>query len=232
MDGKTRKLAIGSLTLTLIGTAALLTLTRVIGQQQQNNIWLYGVYQAITLAMAFAVILLVRYLKGGKLTYLQPGDLSASAQPIRFLGVKNTDNWRNIGITFALITAVATGAFLLLAYRDQFAGIGLSSWLLALAAAIPLALTNSFTEGIITRWTIAEGFAGAFSPYAPWVSALIFGIVHYFGIPGGWVGSLMAGFLAWLLVRSIQDTGGIAWSWFIHFCLDVLIFTVTIALFI
>ena len=231
MDG-IKKQAIGSFTLALIGTAALLTLTRVIGQQQQNNIWLYGVYQAITLAVAFVVIILMRVLKGGQLNYLQQGDLKASTQPIPLLAVKKTDNWRNTGITFALITAVATGAYLFFAYRAQLAGVELSGWLLALVVGIPLALTNSFTEGIVTRWTIAEGFTGSLSPYAPWVSALIFGIVHYFGIPGGWAGSLMAGFLAWLLVRSIQDTRGIAWSWFIHFCLDVLIFTVTIALFI
>lgn len=42
----------------------------------------------------------------------------------------------------------------------------------------------------------------------------------------------MAGFLAWLLARAIQDTGGIGWAWMIHFSQDVLIFTVTIALFL
>ncbi|MBU3995487.1 MAG: hypothetical protein KKF42_06900, partial [Actinobacteria bacterium] len=61
---------------------------------------------------------------------------------------------------------------------------------------------------------------------------VIFGAAHYFGIPGGPVGSIMAGFLAWFATRSIQDTRGIGWSWLLHFLQDMLIFTVTISLFL
>ena len=73
---------------------------------------------------------------------------------------------------------------------------------------------------------------GPVGPVRAWASALLFGGVHWFGIPGGPIGALMAGFLAWLLTRSIQDTKGIGWAWIIHFCQDMLIFTVTIALFV
>lgn len=55
------------------------------------------------------------------------------------------------------------------------------------------------------------------------MSALVFGLPHYFGTPGGVVGSLMAGFLGWLLAKSIQETGGIFWAWLIHFIQDVVI---------
>ncbi|MCX6538504.1 MAG: hypothetical protein NT151_06160 [Acidobacteria bacterium] len=34
----------------------------------------------------------------------------------------------------------------------------------------------------------------------------------------------MTGFLAWLLGKSIVETRGFAWAWFIHFVPDVVIF--------
>lgn len=39
----------------------------------------------------------------------------------------------------------------------------------------------------------------------PIVSAAIFGIVHYWGTPGGIVGILFAGFLGWFLTKSIIE---------------------------
>ncbi len=68
--------------------------------------------------------------------------------------------------------------------------------------------------------------------FGPLASAVLFGAIHWFGIPGGPVGALMAGFLGWVLARSILDTRGIGWAWFIHFCQDVLIFTATLVLFV
>jgi uncharacterized protein len=35
----------------------------------------------------------------------------------------------------------------------------------------------------------------------------------------------LAGFLGWLLAKSIVETRGIFWAWFIHFLQDVIIFT-------
>ena len=34
----------------------------------------------------------------------------------------------------------------------------------------------------------------------------------------------MAGFLGWLLAKSVAETQGVFWAWFIHFQQDVLIF--------
>ena len=107
-----------------------------------------------------------------------------------------------------------------------------SAWATAFAIAIPLSATNALTEELITRWAIVAAFSDTWARYAPWASAVFFGGVHWLGIPGGPIGALMAGFLAWLLARAIQDTGGIGWAWMIHFSQDVLIFTVTIALFL
>ncbi|NUQ25067.1 MAG: hypothetical protein HUU34_14055 [Saprospiraceae bacterium] len=54
-------------------------------------------------------------------------------------------------------------------------------------------------------------------------SAAIFGGIYYFGTPGGPLGLLMAGFLGWLLAKSLVETRGFGWAWSIHFLQDVVI---------
>lgn len=216
----------------VLGTWGLLALSRAVGQQVSQDLRLHFVYQALALLIAGLVVGGVVLLKGGRPSFLRWGELSAAARPVKVLDIKPTDSWRKIGITFAVIISAVTAGYLFLAYGAQLGGIGWRSWLFALAVAIPLSATNALTEELITRWAIVESLDGQWARYAPWVAALVFGSVHWFGIPGGPIGALMAGFLGWLTARSIQDIRGIGWAWIIHFCQDVLIFTVTLALFV
>jgi hypothetical protein len=55
--------------------------------------------------------------------------------------------------------------------------------------------------------------------------AAYFGIAHFYGVPYGVVGVLLAGFLGWILAKSMQETRGLFWAWFIHFWQDVWIFS-------
>lgn len=226
--GQERKLAIRSVVVALFGAAALLALTLVIGQQRQGNLALYFVYQGAALTVAVAAIAAIRMLKRERLSYLQVGSFDAPGQAIPLLGVQRGESWRITGTIFAFIVTLATAAFL---YFGRPAGLPDSpgSWATAALVSLPLALSNAFVEETVTRWTLAEGMAGPYARFAPWASAVIFGSVHYFGIPGGPIGMLMAGFLGWLLSRAIQDTRGMGWAVLIHVCLDLLIFTVTLA---
>jgi len=226
------KVASLSVAIAISGTVSLLLLTTLIGQQSGQKILPYFIYQLISLVISATVIAAIYFTKGHRLNYLKLGSLRAKVSPTKLLGIKEGESWLHVGITFTVIISVVTGVFLFLGYRGQLTDVGINSWMLALLAALPLSAINSFNEEIITRWAIVEGLTDKFARYAPWISAVVFGTVHYFGVPGGMVGSVMAGFLAWLLARSIQDTKGIGWAWFIHFCQDILIFTVTIALFI
>jgi len=63
------------------------------------------------------------------------------------------------------------------------------------------------------------------SPNAVLVAASFFGIGHFFGVPYGIIGVLMATFLGWLLGKAMVESRGFFWSWFIHFLQDVLIFS-------
>ena len=57
------------------------------------------------------------------------------------------------------------------------------------------------------------------------ISGVVFGAPHYFGMPSGVVGALMAGFLGWLLAMSLVETQGLFLAWTIHFVQDVVIIT-------
>jgi membrane protease YdiL (CAAX protease family) len=57
------------------------------------------------------------------------------------------------------------------------------------------------------------------------LTAAYFGIAHFYGVPYGLVGVVMAGFLGWFLGKAMLETRGLVWPWFIHFCQDALIFT-------
>lgn len=229
-SGKTK--AVLAVLLALAGSASLLGVTLLVDQQRKQDLGLYFLYQLITLGISFLVILTMWLITGRKLQFLRRGDMSAPSTPVKLLGISEKDNWKRIGITFVVVISAVTLGYLLISYRANLGLISMNSWLIAFAVAFPLSVVNAFNEEIITRWSIAEGFTGKLARYAPWVSATIFGSVHYFGIPGGFVGSLMAGFLAWFATRSIQDTKGIGWAWAIHFVQDILILTITIAVFI
>jgi membrane protease YdiL (CAAX protease family) len=88
------------------------------------------------------------------------------------------------------------------------------------------ALMNSLGEEVGYRANLLAALAPAFGKEdALLMSAALFGIQHYYGVPYGIAGILMAGILGWLLGKSMLETKGFAWAWLIHFTQDVLIFT-------
>jgi hypothetical protein len=54
--------------------------------------------------------------------------------------------------------------------------------------------------------------------------AAYFGLGHFYGVPYGVIGVVLAWFLGWILARSMLETRGLTWAWFIHFLQDVAIF--------
>jgi hypothetical protein len=57
------------------------------------------------------------------------------------------------------------------------------------------------------------------------IAATFFGIGHFYGVPYGVIGVVMATFLGWLLSKAMIERRGFFWAWFIHFLQDVLIFS-------
>ena len=139
------------------------------------------------------------------------------------LGVKAGEKWNTLGRTFAIYLSLGTLAFLIIAGRPPLSIVG--RMLPFLPAVLFAAALNAFNEEITYKASflaVLEDVVG--KQQALWLLAAYFGIWHFYGIPYGIVGVLLAGFLGWFLGKSMLETRGMFWAWFLHFLQDVLIF--------
>jgi membrane protease YdiL (CAAX protease family) len=155
--------------------------------------------------------------------YLEFGDIDAPAEPIRWLGVRQGERWKKLGFTMSFYISLGTLAFLVISGRPS---LDIVIRVLPFLPAILLAAAlNAFTEEITYKaslLSVLESPVG--SRQALYMVAVYFGIVHFYGIPYGVVGVILAAFMGWFLAKSMQETRGLFWAWFIHFLQDVWIF--------
>ncbi len=177
--------------------------------------------QMLTLGVVGAVLLLVFWLNpSGFRKFWRLGDFAAPAEKVAWLGIKPNESWRSVGLGFSTVITLTTGAFMWLGFYQKTP----VAWLDALPWVLIFSATNSFSEEMLTRFSLAAGLDGVFSKSQICLaSAAIFGGIHFFGTPGGPVGVAMAGFLGWLLAKSVVETRGFGWAWAIHFLQDVVI---------
>jgi membrane protease YdiL (CAAX protease family) len=120
--------------------------------------------------------------------------------------------------------SLATGIFMFLAvkYTNNISNF---QW-----SFIPFILlfsfTNSLTEEIIFRFVIIGGLFNHYPKFTILViSAILFGLPHYFGFPNGLIGVFMSGVLGYILCKVTIETKGLSIAWTIHFVQDIIIFT-------
>ncbi len=183
-------------------------------------------YQITSLFLAFSVIALSLLLSGTKyIRYLKVNKIDGPVGVEPWLGItsKNKDTWRKLGANFALIISIVTAIVI---YLQVYQGNTFRFILMPnLLMVFVFALSNSFVEESIFRFSFASVIesTGQSRYISQGLSALTFGVVHYFGTPSGIPGVLMAAFIGWFLSKSIHETKGFFWAWFIHFLQDVII---------
>lgn len=156
--------------------------------------------------------------------FLTRGDLKAPITPVRWLGFPKPDPWTRFGGQFAIYISLGTLIFLILGGRPTAAQI--SGLLPLLPMVLLFAIMNAFNEEMTYRSSLLAGLENVVGArQAVWIAAAFFGIGHYFGVPYGIVGILMATFLGWILGKAMVETRGFFWAWFIHFLQDVMIFS-------
>ena len=97
--------------------------------------------------------------------------------------------------------------------------------LTALLAALAFAALNAISEEFRFRCLLlAYGSRFMGVAHAIAATSLLFGLAHFGGHPSGFSGVAMATFFAWVVARSMVDTGGLGWAWSLHFTQDVIIF--------
>jgi uncharacterized protein len=155
--------------------------------------------------------------------FLIKGDTNAEAEPVPWLGIKPGERWNQLGRNFAVILSLGTLAFLVIAGRPPL-NIAIRA-LPYLPFVLIAAVLNAFNEEMTYKasfLSVLENVVG--KPQALVLMAAYFGIGHFYGIPYGVIGVLMAGFLGWFLGKAMLETRGLFWAWLIHFVQDVLIF--------
>jgi len=174
----------------------------------------------VTLVIIAALFLLKKHASA---FFLVKGDVNAPAEAVRPLGIQEGEPWNKIGRNFTLILSSGTLAFLILAGRPPMDI--LVQAVPFLPAVLLAAAPNAFNEEMTYKasfLSVLENVVGKHQ--ALWLMAAYFGIGHYYGIPYGVIGVMMAGFLGWFLGKSMLETRGLWWAWFIHFWQDMLIF--------
>jgi len=157
-------------------------------------------------------------------SFLRRGDLRATARRVRAIGMRRDEPWTVFGRNLTLIITGVTVLFLVLSPIDLSGwGAGIVSlwpWVLGLAAL------NAWNEEISYRAALLAPLREAVGDgHALALTATIFGLAHFHGVPYGLIGVLLAGFLGWVLGKSMLETQGLFWAWLIHFCQDVVIFS-------
>jgi hypothetical protein len=156
--------------------------------------------------------------------FLVRGKFDAPIEPVKWLGFPKADPWTRFGGQWSFYIALGVAVFLIIFGRPSWPSFIQAPPLFP--AVLLFAAMNAFNEEMTYRSTMLASLEPAIgSRQALWNAALFFGLSHYFGVPYGVIGVIMASFLGWMLGKAMIETRGFFWAWFIHFVQDVLIFS-------
>jgi len=182
-------------------------------------------YQALLLSLAMLVLLILYFVNESSLSaFFALGNIDAPAKGVSWLGISEGESWGGLGASLSIFITLTTSAFVYLQFRKSVGA--LKQLMPYLPWVFLFSLANSFSEEVVYRLGVIVSLVGAVdADHILLISAAAFGAPHLRGMPNGIIGALMAGFLGWLLAKSVMETNGIFWAWFIHFLQDVVIFS-------
>lgn len=176
----------------------------------------------ITLFM-FVALALMGYNR--KQMYLVKGDFSAPITPVKWLGFPKPEPWWKFGLQYGFYIPIGVAVVMLLIARPTGTDF-LDKVVPVIPAILLFAALNALYEEFVYRASMLatlETHTGI--QHAWWISAVFFGIGHFYGVPYGWLGIVLATFTGWLWGKAMVETRGFAWAWWMHFLMDVTIFT-------
>lgn len=181
-------------------------------------------HQIFALVVAILVTITILILIPNSKQFLNIGQLNLIAEKERWLGINGKSSWTVNGVQLLLFVSVATSIFMFLAVKYTNS-INNFDW-----RFIPLILLFSFTNSLAEELIFRFGVVGGFFNFYPKstiliISALFFGLPHFFGWPNGFIGVVMSGMLGYILCKATLETKGISIAWIIHFVQDIIIFT-------
>jgi membrane protease YdiL (CAAX protease family) len=167
----------------------------------------------------FVVLLLMGFRRRD--LYLTVGDVRATAEPTRLKIPHRPQPWTTFGRNYAIISVGLLLFFLIPALQPSLANFSVGLLLFAFVCAA----MNSFAEEFLYRSALIPQILPLFGKGATLMLVPAwFGLAHYFGVPNGLTGVLLAGVGGWFFAKSMIETRGIAWAWFLHFLADFTVY--------
>jgi len=185
----------------------------------------YAAIMTLDILVALAVLAVLRVILPNRSAFfLVKGQMDAPIEPVRWLGIKAGESWKVFGWIFAGAAALAVAIPTILGIAPS--GETILKALPLFPAAVLFAAVNAFTEEAYFRASLLSTLHTVIGKTHTLLLTLVFfGLSHWlWGSPGGIVGFLMTGFLAWIMGKSMLETKGFAWPWLIHFFPDLVIF--------
>jgi membrane protease YdiL (CAAX protease family) len=181
----------------------------------------------VMLILQTLVVITVLFALGVKRreAFLTVGNMKApvggQAEPAR----KQRLGWHMLA---PIVTVLLGGLFILfMSTQNNGAPLNLTAVLPWLPLILLSAAMNAFGEEMMYRAAPMSMLIQAVGPnHAIWLTAIWFGLGHYYGgIPSGLMGLVFTGGLALLLGKMMVDTRGMGWPWILHMVLDTVIYT-------
>jgi membrane protease YdiL (CAAX protease family) len=218
-------------TLLIVGTATLLLVTagnftNQINLQIHPNSFVNDTaeYQLFALTVGVLLVILILILAPESKQFFSIGQLNINAEKEKWLGINGRSSWLMNGLQLLFFISMGTGVFMFMAvkYTNSIHNIQWSF----IPFILLFSLTNSLAEELIFRFGVIGGLYNHYPKrIVLLLSAILFGLPHYFGFPSGFIGIFMAGVLGYILCKVTIETKGISMAWVIHFIQDVIIFT-------
>lgn len=156
--------------------------------------------------------------------YLAVGDLRATAEPAQGNGIPHTpEPWTKFGRNYALISVGLLLAFLIPALQPSLSNFSVGVLLFAALCAG----MNAFAEEFLYRSALIPQILPLFGKSATLlIVPMWFGLAHYFGVPSGFTGVILTAIGGWFFAKSMIETRGMGWAWFLHFLADFSVYMV------
>jgi membrane protease YdiL (CAAX protease family) len=193
-------------------------------QQDSWGVWLVADRLGTHLVpVALMALTLIGSGIGRRELFLVRGNPSAPGQPTRLLFMKEPEPWnrvvRNFLPVYVIIAVIVVG----IQVRPNVSQI--TRALIYLPAIVIGAAINAFAEEFEFRSMPLSRLRPVLGKQQSiMITAVLMGLLHYFGSPGGPFGVLLVWYLGWIAAKSMIETRGFVWAFLIHFVGDFIIY--------
>ena len=188
--------------------------------------WSHRFFLARAIRLIGALLMIVTLIGSGigrRELFLMVGNWRAPVQPEPFLRFRRPVPWIRFAVALLVIFGVVLPLFLYFTLHPDL-GQAHRLWPL-LPLAIATSAMNAANEEFQFRSVLLARLKNIVSPReAIILTAVVFGLGHFFGQPSGWGGALMAGIAGWIWAKSMIETRGFACAFASHFVQDMVIF--------